>query len=299
MHADHAPAAPVPLVAWALPVLLLLLGVAYLALVARGGGEARRWPAGRTASFRPGVALDIASLTDPLAAWASASIAGHMAQHLIVGMLAPLLMVLGAPVTLLLHHGPPSWRRPIGAILHSPYVRFVAHPVTALVLSVGSLPLLYGTGLYAASQRSPELHVLVLVHVLASGYLFAWVIAGPDPAPRRPTVPWRLVVLGVAVLAHATVSQLVYAGLFRVAASDADRRLGATLMYYAGISWNSPSPRRSCPPGGPTGGAPPPVPSPDPTAPRRSPCSPATSPTACTCSPPPTSTATWSRTPTA
>lgn len=72
-------------------------------------------------------------------------------------------------------------------------------------------------------------------HFLAAGHLFAWVVAGPDPAPRRPSVPARLVVLGVAIVGHAALSQLLYAGaLVQVSAPADDRRTGAELMYYGG-----------------------------------------------------------------
>jgi len=75
----------------------------------------------------------------------------------------------------------------------------------------------------------------VHVHFLAAGCLFTWVIAGPDPGPRRPSVPARLVVLGVAITVHATLSQLLYAGLFvSLPVSSQELRGGAELMYYGG-----------------------------------------------------------------
>src|SRR5690606_29676913 len=94
---------------------------------------------------------------------------------------------------------------------------------------------LYLTSLYEAAMREPVLHALVHVHFLAAGYLFTWVIAGPDPAPRRPTVRFRLVLLGVAITAHATLAQLLYAGvLVAVDVPAAERRGAAELMYYGG-----------------------------------------------------------------
>jgi putative membrane protein len=110
----------------------------------------------------------------------------------------------------------------------------LAHPVTALTLYVGGLLLLYLTPLYAWTVTDPDLHRVVQVHFLAAGYLFAWVIAGPDPAPRRPSVPARLVVLGVAIAAHAVLAQLLYAGAVSLPATTAQRQAGATLMYYGG-----------------------------------------------------------------
>ena len=82
---------------------------------------------------------------------------------------------------------------------------------------------------------NPVLYHLVHAHFLAAGYLFAWVIASPDPAPRRPSVPARLVVLGVAIAGHAVLSQLLYAGAFVQVPVPADQFRGAgELMYYGG-----------------------------------------------------------------
>lgn len=107
--------------------------------------------------------------------------------------------------------------------------------LTALGLSTGSLALLYFTPLYDATVGRPVPHGLLHAHFLLSGCLFAWVIAGPDPAPARPTVPARLLVLGVAVAAHAVIAQLMYGGfLIDVHAPIAQVRGGAEIMYYGG-----------------------------------------------------------------
>src|SRR5690606_6786162 len=78
------------------------------------------------------------------------------------------------------------------------------------------------------------LHAAVHAHFLLAGYLFAWSIAGPDPAPRRPSVPHRLVVLGIAIFAHAAVAQLLYAGVLAVPAPAHELRGAGELMYYGG-----------------------------------------------------------------
>ncbi|MFC7550586.1 cytochrome c oxidase assembly protein [Plantactinospora sp. GCM10030261] len=215
------------------PLLALVVLAAYLEMVAGQRRPGRRgWSLWRAASFTLGMLLIVVALTDPVASIGTAT--GHMLQHLLIGMLAPLALVLGAPMTLLLRSSAPAGRRVIGRLLHSRPARVVGHPVTALLLGTGGLYLLYVTPLYAATTRDPALHTLVHLHFLASGYLFAWVVAGPDPAPRRPGVPARLVVLGVSVAAHAVLSQLMYAGVTAVPAQPADLRAAATLMYYGG-----------------------------------------------------------------
>jgi putative membrane protein len=103
------------------------------------------------------------------------------------------------------------------------------------VLSVGGFVALYATPLYSVVAGWPALHSLVTVHFLLAGCLFVWVIAGPDSAPRRPPVPVRLVVLGIAVAGHAVVSQLLYAvAVPSLDVPTAQRQGAATLMYYGG-----------------------------------------------------------------
>src|SRR6185312_3702899 len=94
---------------------------------------------------------------------------------------------------------------------------------------------LYFTPLYAATTTDETLHALVHLHLAASGYLFAWAIAGPDPAPRRPAVRTRLVVLGAAVAVHASVAQLLFAGLLvQVREPVAQMQAAGNLMYFGG-----------------------------------------------------------------
>ncbi|GIJ79694.1 hypothetical protein Xph01_41260 [Micromonospora phaseoli] len=158
-----------------------------------------------------------------------------MWQHLLLGMLAPLGLVLGAPGILALRTVDRRAGRAALRVLRHPATRWLTHPITGLLLTAGGLWLLYLTPLYRATLSSPALHDLVNLHFLLSGLLFTWSIAGPEPTGHRPRVPVRLVVLGAAVVAHAALAQLMYAGLFvDVPAPPEQLRAGATVMYYGG-----------------------------------------------------------------
>ncbi len=200
--------------------------------------QARRhgsWSGWRTVSFVTGAGLLGMALVPALSPFPAGDFRGHMLQHLLIGMYAPLLLVMGAPATLLLRTLPPRHGRVLGRLLHVAPLRVVTHPVTALVLNLGGLLVLYLTPLYVATTQRPVLHHLVHLHFLVAGYLFAHAIAGPDPAPRRPSVTARLVVLGVAVTGHAVLSQLLYAGaLVQVPVSAVELRGAGELMYYGG-----------------------------------------------------------------
>jgi putative membrane protein len=225
-------------------VLLPVAGVAllaslYLLLALRArraaAGTSRPRDRWRTASFLTGCALLALALVPPIAPLAHEDFRGHMLQHLLIGMYAPPALVLGAPITVLLRALPARRARRVTAVLRSRPLGVLAHPVTALCLSTGGLAVLYFTPLYEATTGRPALHWLLHAHFLASGCLFAWVIAGPDPAPARPGVRARLVVLGVAIAAHAVISQLMYGGfLIEVHAPIAEIRGGAEIMYYGG-----------------------------------------------------------------
>jgi putative membrane protein len=242
--------------------LVLLLAVIYevMALRQRPG---RVWPDTRTAAFLGGCLALATGLSPGLSPWPTGDFRTHMLQHLLVGMVAPLGLVLGAPITLVLRSVPRPLGRRLVRLLHHRALRPVAHPVSALVLSVGGFVVLYVTPLYVLAATRPVLHSPITLHFLLAGCLFVWVLAGPDPAPRRPSVPARLFVLGVAVAAHAVLSQLLYAGAVGPAEIPTVQRQGAaTLMYYGGdiaellvaaalvASWR-PTRRRASPTGTP------------------------------------------------
>ncbi|MBC6460675.1 cytochrome c oxidase assembly protein [Actinomadura sp. HBU206391] len=214
-------------------VALLLCG--YLVPAARRRREARGWSTWRTASHVTGVALLAVALAGPVASFAHTDFRGHMLQHLLIGMFAPLALALGAPMTLLLRSLRPGQGRRLGKVLRGRACHVFADSWVALTLNVGGLAVLYFTPLYRITSTNAVAHQLVHVHFLLSGYLFAWVIAGPDPAPRRRSVPTRLLVLGVAIAVHATLAQLMYAGLFVDVPVPAQRLRGAAeIMYYGG-----------------------------------------------------------------
>jgi putative membrane protein len=218
-------------------LILLAAAVGYLLAVrrARHCNPTLGWSPWRSASFLAGLALLALASLPPLAASAHTDFRGHMAQHMLIGMYAPLALVLAAPVTLLLRTLPPVRARRVTAVLRSRPAGVLGHPAVALALSTGSLGLLYFTPLFDLTMRHPAGHWLLHLHFLASGCLFAYVIAGPDPAPTRPGVPARLVYLGIAVAVHALVAQAMYGGfLIDIRAPIGQVQQGAEIMYYGG-----------------------------------------------------------------
>jgi putative membrane protein len=218
-----------PVVAGALPVLL------YLLAVRRVQETGRRWDPFRTAAFTcgaGGVGLALSPLLD------EQTLTGHMAQHVVLGMLAPIALVLGAPLTLVLSVAQLRMRRRLAGLLRARPVHLVSHPTTAGLLVLAGLYGLYLTPLYALTLRSEPVHLLVHLHVLLVGCLYAWAIAGPDPAPRRPGIGVRLAVVVLVGGAHGFLAKLLYsradawpsgAGMPAAEVEEA-----AQWMYYGG-----------------------------------------------------------------
>ena len=188
--------------------------VVYLLAAARSGP--RGWSAWRSASWLGGCAV-------VALAFLVSGEQTHMLRHVLLGMVAPLGLVLGAPVTLFLRTAGPRPRRLVVRVLRSRVAHVLGHPVAAGALSVGGMYAVLLTPLHDSSNP------LLYLHYLAAGYLFTWSIAGPDPAPRRPGFGTRLVVLVLAAAAHAVLAKFLYA-----AAADDTGRDAALLMYYGG-----------------------------------------------------------------
>ena len=221
-------------------MLLALIVGAQLAYLFAAHGQWRRgrhWSLWRLAAFLGGAGLVAAALSPPVVFHGHVDLRWHMAQHLLLGMFAPLLLVLAAPGTLLLRSVPRWVTRGLSRLLRHGLVRGLSHPLTALLLNVGGMYLLYLTPLYAASLVSPRLHVLIHLHFLLAGCLFTWaILAGPDPAPHAPGPRTRLGVLFCSMAAHATLGKLMYGfGWPRDTHHGPEEiQAAAQLMYYGG-----------------------------------------------------------------
>lgn len=230
---------PVPDLLPGLPDLLPGLPIlasagAYLAGVLRLRSRGDRWPWCRSLPGLTGLACLAVALLPPVAAHDEV-FAVHAVQHLLLGMLAPLLLALAAPVTLALRTLPPGPRRRLLALLHSRALRRATRPGLVLALDLGGMYALYLTPLYATAQRSAPAHVAVHLHLLVAGCLLTWLLVGTDPVPHRPGVRGRLAVLLIAAAGHETLIKLVYSrGLPAAGGPRGDTAAGVQLLYHGG-----------------------------------------------------------------
>ncbi|ATL25367.1 cytochrome c oxidase assembly protein [Streptomyces formicae] len=184
---------------------LALYGWGVLRLVRRGD----KWPVGRTVSFVIGVLTILLVMCTKLNDYGMVMFSVHMVQHMIISMLSPILLLLGAPITLALralpvaargHKGPREW---LLWLLQSRYVKIITHPAFTIPLFIASLYALYFTPLFDTLMGSKAGHIGMMVHFLAVGLVFFWPIMGVDPGPHRPGHIFRMLELFAGMPFHA------------------------------------------------------------------------------------------------
>ncbi|MFG7942757.1 cytochrome c oxidase assembly protein [Streptomyces cacaoi] len=189
---------------------LALYGWAVVRLRRRGDA----WPVGRTVGFVVGVLTVALVMCTALNDYGMVLFSVHMVQHMVISMLSPILLLLGAPVTLALRALPSASRGPGGerrtgprellvALLHSRYMRVITHPVFTIPLFIASLYALYFTPLFDFLMGSKAGHIAMMVHFLAVGLVFFWPIMGVDPGPHRPGYVMRMLELFAGMPFHA------------------------------------------------------------------------------------------------
>ncbi|MBB5101705.1 putative membrane protein/putative copper resistance protein D [Streptomyces spectabilis] len=174
-------------------------------LVRRGD----KWPVGRTVSFVVGVLTILLVMCTKLNDYGMVLFSVHMVQHMIISMLSPILLLLGAPITLALRALPVAGRGRKGprelllALLHSRYVRIITHPAFTIPMFIASLYALYFTPLFDTLMGSKAGHIGMMLHFLAVGLVFFWPIMGIDPGPHRPGHLMRMLELFAGMPFHA------------------------------------------------------------------------------------------------
>ncbi|TDD92997.1 cytochrome c oxidase assembly protein [Actinomadura darangshiensis] len=190
------------------PVLCLLALAGYGLAVLRLRRRGDRWPTLRTAAWTAGVVAGAAVTCTGIGGYGMELFSVHMIQHMVLSMLTPILLLLGAPLTLALRALPASRGRSgardlLVRLLHSRFTRIVSAPMFTLPLFIASLYGLYFTPLFDLAMGSWLGHEVMLAHFLAVGLLFFWPIVGADPAPHRPPHPLRMLELFIGMPFHA------------------------------------------------------------------------------------------------
>jgi putative membrane protein len=192
-----------------LAVLSVVALLVYLFSVARLRRTGVVWPWWRTVAWTAGTGSLFAVTGTWLNGYSMVLFSVHMAQHMVLSLITPLLLLLGAPVTLALRTLPRG-RGAAGAprallleALHSRFARWVAHPLFTVPLFIASLYGVYFTPLFDNLMRSPIGHQFMLAHFVVTGLLFFGPIVAQDPWPRTLSHPARMLELFLPVPFHA------------------------------------------------------------------------------------------------
>ena len=209
-------------------VTLYLVGVRRMRL--RGDS----WPVRRTVGWVLGWAIFVWATCGAPGVYGRVLFSVHMVMHMTVSMAAPILMVLAAPVTLALRTLTPRRDNSLGprelllAVVHSRYFAVIGNPIVAAVIFFSSLIVFYFSPLFELALRTHTGHVLMATHFLLAGYLFAWVLVGIDPGPKR----WPPVLL--LVILFGTIS---FHAFFGVALTSGTTLLAPTFFQGLHLPW--------------------------------------------------------------
>ncbi|MGQ0466037.1 MAG: cytochrome c oxidase assembly protein [Sporichthyaceae bacterium] len=232
---------PLPLFALVLSAGLYLFGVRRMQ---RCGNP---WPLGRTLAYVVGghgaLLLAVAS---PLATYDVTLLSVHMAQHMLLAMIGPIFLVLGAPITLALRTLPLPWRRRLLAVLHSRIVGVFTFPAVAGAIFVANPFVLYFSGLYEQTLEHAWLHDLNHLHFVMVGCLWFGTLIGVDPLPNRAGYPLRVISAFVTLPFHAWLGVSIMSANTVIAAdwyASLDKDWGASPLSdqktAGGIVWIS------------------------------------------------------------
>jgi putative copper resistance protein D len=189
-----------------LAIGLLALAIAYLYGVWRLRRRGDRWPVPRTLSFVvPGLGGIAAVTVTGIGSYDDTLLSVHMLQHMVLSMIAPIFLALGAPVTLALRTMPVPGRRALMAALHSPVAKILTFPLFAYGLFVATPFALYFTGLYRVTLENDLVHELVHLHFILVGCLFFWPLLGIDPLPGRWPYPGRALLMFLSTPFHTVL----------------------------------------------------------------------------------------------
>ena len=187
-------------------IFLVVAAAVYLYGVHRLRRRGDHWPPGRTAAFLAGGLGSIAAVTvTGVEAYDTTLLSIHMIQHMVLSMVGPIFLALGAPVTLALRTVGAGPRKALLTVLHTPVVRVLTHPLVAFGIFVANPFVLYFTGLYRATLENAWLHELVHVHFIVTGCLFFWPLLGLDPLPNRWPYPGRALLMVLSVPFHTVL----------------------------------------------------------------------------------------------
>jgi putative copper resistance protein D len=215
-------------------VAVALFGfVSYFLGVAKVRRRGDKWQWFRSVNWVIGLLVLTYITSGPPSVYGRVLFSAHMVDHMALTMVAPIFLVLGAPVTLALRalpargDGSRGLREWLLVFVHSRISQLVTHPLFAAANFAGSIVLFYNSDAFGFAMREHVGHELMNLHFALTGYIFVLSMIGTDPLPRRAPYPMRLVILLATMGFHAFFGVSIMGGTGLLAA-DYFGNLGRT-----------------------------------------------------------------------
>ena len=198
--------------------------VSYFLGVAKVRRRGDKWSWFRTTNWVIGLLVLTYITSGPPAVYGRVLFSAHMVDHMALTMVAPIFLVLGAPVTLALRalparaDGSRGVREWLLLFVHSRFSQLVTHPLFAAANFAGSIVLFYYSDAFGFAMRDHVGHELMNLHFALTGYIFVLSMIGTDPLPRRAPYPMRLVLLLATMGFHAFFGVAIMGGTGLLAA---------------------------------------------------------------------------------
>jgi cytochrome c oxidase assembly factor CtaG len=184
-------------------VLLPLLALAYwrpyhrrARLLAANGRPVERW---RQWMFGGGVVVLLIALSSPFASLSGDLLIAHMVEHLLIGDVAALMIVLGLTGPMI---------APLLRIHVIARLRFLVHPLVAAPLWLVDFYAWHVPFLYQAALRHDAIHALQHACFFSFGFAMWMALLGPLPKPSWFGNAARLLYIGAVRLAGAVLGNV-------------------------------------------------------------------------------------------
>lgn len=223
--------------------LLALAAALYLAAARR---TRRPWPAWRTCSFLAGLLVLATALLSGVDGYGEDLLSVHMTQHLLLILLAPALLLGGAPVGLALVGSPPRIRAALARSLQHPVVRALGMAPVGFVVFSAAVLVTHLSGVYELALRHEAVHACEHLLYLWAGLLFLAPLIAADPLPHPPgplaRFSWLMGAMAVMAVpgAFLTFSETVRYPFYLAPARElgrsalADQHLAGAIMWVGG-----------------------------------------------------------------
>jgi cytochrome c oxidase assembly factor CtaG len=169
----------------------------------------RRWPVWRAASFFTGLTVLGVALLSGVDGYADELLSVHMAQHLLLLLVAPALLLWGAPLRLALAASAHEARSLLATVLSSCAIRVVSRPPVGFAVFTVAVLATHLTGLFELALADRTVHTFEHAAYFWAGIMLLAPLIAADPLSHRPSAIARFSWLMGAMVVMAVPGALL------------------------------------------------------------------------------------------